>query len=259
MLNLTKTASSNGSNFIVWPEEYINPIPTTESCQEYISKNIIPYLQDVNAFVVVGCRQNMKTDECPVANLAFTVAPKGSAILGFYGKQHPVTMIGEKSCLLDGYVSYPMSGTNNLRFSTLICYDMDFPDSAAIVADLGASLILNPSEDWAAARGHFAASVFRAVENRIAVAKTDWGWDSAIIDPLGRSIASYNTIQMQREILTAVVPVFENRTSTNYIRQHVLPHGFCILTAGLIGIKLFQRIMKPQFRDEREARLIPSP
>jgi apolipoprotein N-acyltransferase len=246
MLNLTRTASQAGSQFIGWPEEYIVPDRVSETCQDFIKDKILPYLHDVDAYVVVGCEQALDSLECPVGNLAFTIAPRGTGILGFYGKQHPVTMIGERSCLLDGYTSYTvssqfLSGTaKEFKFSTLICYDMDFPDSSAIVADLGAAMILNPSEDWAAARGHFAASVFRAVENRIAVAKTDWGWDSAIIDPFGRIFASYNSNQIQREILTANVPILERATGTYYFSQHVLPYtGFVIL-----GIAILARLVK---------------
>jgi len=256
MLYLTLTTASTGSQFIVWPEEYVIP-PFGYTCEDHIFRHILPGLQDVDAYVVIGCEQTLHSVACPTANLAFTIAPHGESILGFYGKQHPVSMIGEESCIQNGYKTYP---TEFIRpgssFSTLICYDMDFPDSSAIVTDLGASLILNPSEDWAAARGHFAASVFRAVENRVAVAKTDWGWDSAIIDPFGRTVASCNSVQIQREVLTANVAIFSRDVNSNYLRQHVLPYACFAIAVIFIIIRVVRKYRAWERSDGMQERLI---
>jgi predicted amidohydrolase len=220
---------------------YVHPDIPGESCEDYIVRKISPLLGNSTAYVVVGCSQSLEGD-CPTANLAITIAPGGS-IVGTYGKQHPVMMIGERSCLKNGYRNYSINpmfvNGQTLSFSTLICYDTDFEDSSSIVADLGASLILNPSEDWSAARGHFAAAVFRAVENRVAIAKADWGWDSAIIQPNGEITAAFNSKTIHREVLTSDVLMFRQSTHWNRVRLNIFPLMNVIICLSLwyVGLR----------------------
>lgn len=225
LLNMTQNSVNAGAQFVVWPEVYIQPDAVGMSCIDYVERSISPHLSSIDAYVVVGCEEVLQGD-CESGNIAVTLGP-GGKVIGSYGKQHPVFMIGERSCARNGYPNYPIqiSGpTKNafagMSFSTLICYDMDFEDSSSIVADMGASLILNPSEDWSAARGHFAASVFRAVENRVAVAKADWGWDSAIIQPNGVISAMYDSKTIHRETLFAQVPIYPQKSTFNRLRNN---------------------------------------
>ncbi len=87
--------------------------------------------------------------------------------------------------------TYPLYDTPFGRIGTIICYDLDFTDTTRRVTRNGAQLILVPSHDWPAiATKHYTHLVFRAVENRVAMAKADnSGNDSVIIDPYGRVIA----------------------------------------------------------------------
>ena len=272
ILNLTLEASVNDrSQFVVWPELYINPRYQEErTCEKYIRDEVLPRVKSIDSYLVVGCDERTKDSDCPFGNLAFTIAPNGTSILGFYGKQHPVTMIGERSCIRDGYKSYKVSDSakinghvvpQGLTISTLICYDMDFGDSVSRVAGDGAHLVLNPSEDWAAARGHFAASVFRAIENRVSVAKCDWGWDSVIIDPFGKVQASFTSKDDHRQVLTANVPILLPRSHWYYFRQNVFP-WLCI---SVLVISLVRKAAK-RFRlrsisppVDIEARLVSLP
>ncbi|MCL6510122.1 MAG: hypothetical protein K6U78_05500 [Anaerolineae bacterium] len=75
---------------------------------------------------------------------------------------------------------------------TIICYDLDFTDTARKITQNGAQLILVPSHDWPEiATKHYTHLVFRAVENRVAMVKADSsGNDSAVIDPYGRIMAA---------------------------------------------------------------------
>ena len=65
---------------------------------------------------------------------------------------------------------------------------MDYTGPAAEVVDSGASLVLNPSSDWRSVRHHFAVSVMKAIENRIAVVKSEDRYDAAIITPWGKLV-----------------------------------------------------------------------
>jgi predicted amidohydrolase len=234
IVNMTVTAYEEGAQYIVWPEVYVHPDRMEETCENYVRSKIVPKLYPrIESYLVVGCEQAYMNSTCPVGNIAVTIDAKGK-ILGTYGKEHPVTMIGEQSCFRNGYKTYD---TPALSFSTLICYDIDFEDSTAIVSDLGASLILNPSEDWSAARTHFAASVFRAIENRVAIVKSDWGWDSAIISPTGEVVAMFNSKSLHREILTANVSVYPHGSGGwNRIRLNIFPVA-CIIILGALLVR----------------------
>jgi len=91
---------------------------------------------------------------------------------------------------------------------TIICYDLDFTDTARKVARNGAQLIAVPSFDWpAVAAKHYSHIVFRAVENRVALVKADVAFDSAIVDPWGRILARAVTPKPEQAILVADVPL----------------------------------------------------
>lgn len=240
IVNMTRVAHfDHHADFIVWPEVYVHPEEVGQSCEHYVEEYIAPLLADVNAYVVVGCEEfkDPAKSTCTTGNLAVTVDRNGSRVMGSYGKQHPVTMIGERSCVRNGYRNYPMANTS-MSFSTLICYDADFEDSSAIVADMGASLILTPSEDWSAARSHFAASVFRAIENRVVIAKSDWGWDSAIIDSNGHIVKMFSSKKLHREILTGEVTLYPQTSSWNRYKFHVFPIACICLLAWMLSNSL---------------------
>jgi apolipoprotein N-acyltransferase len=76
------------------------------------------------------------------------------------------------------------------QIATIICYDLDYTDTARIMTRGGARFIATPSSDVPAiARTHYTHLVFRAIENRVSMAKADSRFDSAIIDPWGRVVA----------------------------------------------------------------------
>jgi apolipoprotein N-acyltransferase len=77
--------------------------------------------------------------------------------------------------------------TSFAAIGTVICYDMDFTDTARKMTRNGARLIAASSSDvFAIADTHYTHLIFRAIENRVATVKGDKGYDSAIIDPWGR-------------------------------------------------------------------------
>ncbi|MCS7221393.1 MAG: carbon-nitrogen hydrolase family protein [Anaerolineae bacterium] len=141
-----------------------------------------------------------------------TLLPDGLAsdgrFLGVYSKDHPVTFAGETS-LTRG--TYPVYETPLGRIGTIICYDLDFTDTARRIAHNGAQLILVPSHDWPQiATKHYTHLIFRAIENRVSMVKADnSGNDSVIIDPYGRILASAITPGGDRngQVVLADVPL----------------------------------------------------
>lgn len=205
-----------GSDFVVLPETFIGG-GDANTCKDIIIEYIAPFVVGHGAHVTIGCSQYTRLSSCASSNLAFTVRPDGS-ITSMYGKMQPTP--GEKSCTQPGYFSHeysPVNGKKGFKFSSLICYDMDFIDPAAKSADLGSALILNPSNDWKEVRHHFAASVIKAVENRVAVVKAERFTDAAIIDPFGNIVALGGG--KTSTSLTAEIPISEP-LKLNWFRQH---------------------------------------
>ncbi len=87
-----------------------------------------------------------------------------------------------------GYES--LSG-DGYRFGVLICYEAIFPEGARNYKRGGADLLVNMTNDaWfgltSAPYQHLAMTVFRAVENRLYLARVANTGISAVVDPLGK-------------------------------------------------------------------------
>ena len=178
---LTRQAAQDGAQIVVWPEIAIEGDPQVTDTAEFrqLAAGTGAYL---NLGYVVKVTERIWRNETTV------LSPDGQ-FLGVYGKDHPVTFAGETSPTRG---TYPVYDTPLGKIGTIICYDLDFTDTARKITRNGAQLILVPSHDWPAiARKHYSHLVFRAIENRVSMVKADnSGNDSVIIDPYGRIIAS---------------------------------------------------------------------
>ena len=227
---------SSGSKFVVIPEfQIFGNFVSDESCHDIVRDAIAPQVAGLGAYVVIGCLQNSVYPLSGSSNLALTIAPDGS-ILRTYWKTH--TIPGENSFSKSKYLFHqfsPVSGPG-FKFNTLISTDIDHIDSVAKSADMGSSLILNPSDDWREVRHHFASSIIRAVENRVAIVKADKMNDAAIVDPFG-NLAAFGGGNSPTS-LTAEIPISEP-LQPNFLRQHL---GYWIFIAGyavLTGYDLY--------------------
>ncbi len=178
---LTRHAADAGAQVIVWPEVAIRGDPQV--------KNTAAFRQlaaETGAYLALGYSELITED---VRRNEVTVLSPGGQFLGVYGKDHPVTFAGERSPTRG---TYPVYDTPLGRIGTIICYDLDFTDTARKITRNGAQMILVPSHDWPEiATMHYTHLVFRAVENRVSMVKADnSGNDSVIIDPYGRILAS---------------------------------------------------------------------
>jgi apolipoprotein N-acyltransferase len=175
----TRKAALQGAQLIVWPEGALSADPTVSYSDE-----IAGLARASGAYLFVGYGIHTASG---FRNEVLTVAPNG-AFLGTYGKDHPVVFMGETSITRGKFPTYETPlGT----LGAIICYDMDFTDTAREVARRGAKVIAVPSADWAAiATKHYTLSVFRALETGAAIAKSEYEFDSAIVDASGRIVAS---------------------------------------------------------------------
>ncbi len=196
MVEQTREAAGEGARLVVWPEGALSFDPQEEDRLE-----LRELAGETDAHMAVGYA--VLLDE-GLRNEATVVNPQGD-FLGTFGKDHPVTFGGETS-LTRG--TYPVYDTALGKLGTIICYDLDFTDTARKLARQGAQLIAVPSNDWSAITyKHYTHLVFRAVENRVAMVKADAGYDSAVIDPYGRVVGLATEPQGGKATLVADVPL----------------------------------------------------
>lgn len=189
-------AAAQGAQFITWPEGSLLWDPQIDD-----SINLRELAAETKAHLAVGYLVILEEG---FRNEATVINPAGE-FLGVFGKDHPVVFGGETS-LTRG--TYPVYHTPLGALGTIICYDLDYTDTARKLAAQGAQLVGVPSNDWSSiADKHYTHVVFRAVENRIAMVKADGGYDSAIIDPYGQILALAAYPQGGEATLIADVPI----------------------------------------------------
>ena len=196
MYDLTRQAATQGAQLVVWHESALPFDPQAEHSDE-----LRALVAKTGTHLVIGYA--VKTEQ-GLRNEVTVLTPEGE-FLGVYGKDHPVAFAGETS-LTRG--TYPVYETPLGRLGTIICYDLDFTDTARKVARNGAQLITVPSFDWPeVAAKHYSHIVFRAAENRVAMIKADVAFDSAIVDPYGRILERAVTPRPEQAILVADMPL----------------------------------------------------
>lgn len=200
MVDQTRRAAAEGAALVVWPEGGLSFDPQVED-----RLDLRGLAADTDAHLTIGY---VVREEEGLRNEATVLNPQGD-FLGIFGKDHPVTFGGETS-LTRG--TYPVYDTPLGKVGTLICYDLDFTDTARKLARQGAQLIAVPSNDWPAITyKHYTHLVFRAVENRVAMVKADSAYDSAVIDPYGRVTALATEPEGGEATLVADVPLGHGR------------------------------------------------
>jgi len=196
LYDLTRQAADRGAELIVWHEGALPFDPRVEQTEE-----LRALAAETGAHLVIGYA--VRTEQ-GLRNEVTVLTPEGQ-FLGVYGKDHPVAFAGETSVTRG---TYPVYETSLGRLGTIICYDLDFTDTARKMARNGAQVIAVPSFDWSAvAAKHYGHVVFRAVENRAAMVKADVAFDSAIIAPDGRILARAVTPEGGPATLVADVPL----------------------------------------------------
>ncbi len=197
---LTRQAAREGARIVVWPEVAIQGDPQVTHTDAFRQ-----LAAETGAYLALG--YVVEVNEKLWRNEVTVLAPDGQ-FLGVYGKDHPVVFAGETSVTRG---TYPVYTTPLGKIGTIICYDLDFTDTARKVTRNGAQVMLVPSHDWPAiATKHYTHLVFRAIENRVSMVKADnSGNDSVILDPYGRIITAAITPGGDKtgQVISAEVPL----------------------------------------------------
>lgn len=191
-----RQAAAQGAKLVVWPEGTLHYDPQVEHTTE-----LEAFTAETGAYLVSGVGIRTLNG---LRNEATVLSPTGD-FLGVYGKDHPITFMGESSITRG---SFPRYDTAFGPIGTIICFDLNFVDSARRVAANGAKLIAVPSNDWPAlADKQVAYLLFRSIENRVATVKADTGYDSLVIDSRGNVLATQITRTVLPAVLVADVPL----------------------------------------------------
>jgi apolipoprotein N-acyltransferase len=203
---LTREATGTAPQLIVWPE---TAVPGDVEHHAPLKQRVSQAAREAKATLLVGSSELAKFSDRRLLdrsyNSMYLFSPAGE-IVGQYRKIALVPF-GEYEPL-HGVVRWPKAiaaamGTHlagdrytvftlgPVPFSTVICWEIVFPDLVRRFVRNGARFIVNASnEAWFAGSAvpdqMLAMSVFRAVENRAAVARSANLGISSIIDPHGR-------------------------------------------------------------------------
>ena len=171
IISKTRTAAQNGADLIVFPEcslaGYVfssreEAMPFTESIPGTSTNRLATCCQELGVHVIVGLLEK-DADRC--YNAAVLIGPEG--IVGTYRKNH-LPFLGIDRFLDAGDKPFQVHQTPIGNIGIHICYDCNFPESARIMALLGADIIALPT-NWPEGRERIPAYVVnaRAYENKV--------------------------------------------------------------------------------------------
>ena len=194
----TREAAAAGAKLVVWREGGVRFDPRSTRTEEFAA-----LARSTGTYLVVGFGDRLPDGRR--LNMAAVFAPDGS-LTGSYGKDHPGTFAGDYSDVQEGH---PVWETAIGRLAAIICYDLDFTDTARYMARGKAQIVAVPSNDPvpSLADTHYPHLVFRAIENRLSLIKADRMRDAAAIDPWGRVVAKVIDRQGRRSTLLADLPL----------------------------------------------------
>lgn len=205
---LTRQAASASPQLIVWPE---TAVPGDVEHHAPLRQRVAQAAREANTALLVGSSEHAKFTDRRLLdrryNSMYLFSPAGEIVgqyrkialvpFGEYEPLHglvrwPKAIAAAMGSHLPGE-QYTVFTLGSVPFSTVICWEIVFPDLVRRFVQSGARFLVNASnEAWFAGSAvphqMLAMSVFRAVENRTAVARSANLGISAIIDPHGRVI-----------------------------------------------------------------------
>jgi apolipoprotein N-acyltransferase len=234
IFELSRQAAHPGS-LVVWPEGAV-PAYISAAIGTVGDPPILPFVGDGSAYLV-GAYSFLPDEE--KFNTAFAVYPGGEVPLPYFkqvlipfGEYMPLASyfpwlknLNAKAGVFGAgtetkVFAYPMQRPDGsaytLKVSPLICYEDTVPSLSRAATRKGAELLVNITSDaWfgrsLAPHQHHLIAAFRAIENRRFLVRSTTTGLSAVVDPLGRTIArippfSEGTITANVSLLTDASP-----------------------------------------------------
>jgi apolipoprotein N-acyltransferase len=252
------TRAPHENALIVWPEGAI-PVFLPAELRSVRTDPLLPWFGPVSssAFLVgtYAVDQNEKR-----YNAAFAVAPDGSVVPPYFkqvlipfGEYMPLASVlpwvkalnahagvfspGSEVRVFEVPMRRPDGSNYALRVAPLICYEDTVPGLARQATVRGAELLVNLTYDtWfgrsAAPFEHHLIAAFRALENRRYLVRVTNNGQSAVVDPLGRTVAQIPPFS--EGTATARVELRNDRSLYTYWLGERPWWGLLVLALGLV-------------------------
>ncbi len=265
--------AAHANTLIIWPESSI-PAYVRAEIGSARTEPGLPWLGNGSAFLVGGYSFLAEDERY---NAAFAIYPDGTVprpyfkqILIPFGEYMPGASVlpwlndlnanfgilhaGTEATVF----SYPLlrrDGSERVvKVAPLICYEDTVPALACAAVRRGAQVLVNLTYDtWfgrtACPYEHHLIAAFRAIENRrFLVRATSTGY-SAVVDPLGRTIASL-PLYKESHALAQVTPLDYESTYTKYLgdRPWWALLSFCVGTIVVRRWRTGRFILEPRVR-----------
>jgi apolipoprotein N-acyltransferase len=249
-LRLSRTVKSENPDLIVWPE---SATPFYLFFDKRPTEMVMAGIEEADIDFLVGSPSVARQGEKVIYfNSAYLISPNTKNVskydkthLGPYGEYVPlerwlpflgklVAQVGDFQPGKPGKILPWKKDALGIQ----ICYEVIFPALSRKLVQNSATLLINITNDaWFGTTSgpyqHFSMTIFRAVENRRALARAANTGISGFIDPVGRILAS--TRLLEEAALTRPLPML--RQITFYTRFGDL-FALACLTGAVFGILL---------------------
>ena len=252
---LTQDVARLHPALIVWPE---TSVPGDVIHDSELGRRVSEIASKAGAYLLVGSSHHAKFLDPGLQNKHFNsmvlFGPDGT-ILGEYRKMKLVPF-GEYEPL-KGFIQWPESiapimgntlpgdtytlfSVGEVAFGAVICWESIFPEHYREFINRGARFMVSASnESWfgetAAPHQLLAITVFRAVENKIAIVKVANTGISAVIDPFGR-ITNRLADSSGKELFTEGVMLVRVPIPRGPVLTFYAQYGDCFILLLTVGI-----------------------
>jgi apolipoprotein N-acyltransferase len=203
MLARSQAALDSGAKIVAWQE---SSAWVLEEDKPAVLEQAATLAKRYGAYLQISLEVLTRTPSLPyLRDQSILIDPTGQ-ILWAYDKTHPVPY-DEAFVTISGPGKLPIVDTPFGRWSTAICYDTYFPALIRQAGKNNADILFAPTNDprpWAASA--IAMADYRAIENGFAMIRPTGNGLSAVIDPLGRVLASQDYSADSNGIMLASLP-----------------------------------------------------
>ncbi|MFA5072794.1 MAG: apolipoprotein N-acyltransferase [Nitrospirota bacterium] len=262
---LTETARLQNPDIIIWPETATPFYFTGQRVQDQVlTQDLIKFAKSIRTPILFGSpTYTVKPDRrITVSNSAFLLSREGTieaqydkihlvpfgeyvplrTVLFFVGKM--VEAIGDFESGDTYTVMTVPSRTSGKQvpISTVICYEIIFPDLVRQFVQQGAGVITTITNDaWfgktAAPYQHFSMAVFRAIENRVPIARAANTGISGFIDAKG-TVLDASDIFVPTYLIHRIIP---GSARTFYTSYGDLFSYLCLVLSFLMLIDIMKK------------------
>jgi len=244
LISRSSRAAECGTEIVVWSEGACFFLESDEDNYIRIARETTQkgqFYLGLAAAVISDDFYKLKSHSEPfIKNKLILITPQGD-IAWSYSKSILVPGM-ETALTIPGDGRLKSVSTARGTITGAICYEMDFPSAIRQAGKSEASLLLAPSNDWAAIKNtHALMARMRAIENGTALFRPTGEGISIAADPLGYIISQVDYSQSNGASLTAVLPVkhlFTIYTVTGDLFAWLnIAAGFVLLAIGFFRRK----------------------